>query len=325
MNAPRVDARPQLVTMGETLVSLFNLEPGPLRHANHLDLSIGGAESNVAIGAARLGIPAAWVGRVGDDEFGQLVVNKLRAEGIDVHVHIDAGGPTALMFKSRRTSDLLAVEYYRRGSAGSRLSPADVDVELISSADVFHVSAIASALSDDARDAVRFAISVAKNAGTLVSVDLNYRSALWSPVDAAAEFQFLSGVADILFCTMAEAQIAVHGDDPLDLAQRLAGLGAGQVIVKQGAEGALSWRDGQCSIVKPLQVTAIDDVGAGDAFAAGFLASLIVGGTPDRNLAWAAAMGAWAVSTRGDWEGLPSLGELTESLSRSAATDAVAR
>lgn len=325
MKGTRVEGSPRLVTMGETLVSLSSLQPRPLRHAQQLDLSIGGAESNVAIGAARLGIPTAWIGRVGDDEFGRLIVNKLRGEGLDVRAHVDSGHPTALMFKSRRTSSLLNVEYYRRGSAGSRLSISDVDQELISSAEILHVSAITSALSKEASDAVRCAVSVAQDAGTLVSIDLNYRSALWSAEDAAPEFRFLAGVADVLFCTASEARIAVQGEDPVDLARQLAELGAGHVIVKQGADGAVSWRAGECSVVKPLPVRVVDEVGAGDAFAAGFLASLIAGGDPDRNLAWAAAMGAWAVSTHGDWEGLPTLAELSASLSWSPAMDSVVR
>jgi 2-dehydro-3-deoxygluconokinase len=229
------------------------------------------------------------------------------------------------MLKSRRTSSIQNVDYYRRESAGSHLHTADVDVALISCADVFHVSAITSALSGDARDAVRSAISTAKRAGTQVSIDLNYRSALWSREEAAPEFRFLAEAADILFCTVSEAQIVTQGDDPVTLARQLAEYGAGHVVVKQGSDGAISWRDGKSSVVKPIRVSAFDEVGAGDAFAAGFLASLIAGGDPDRNLAWAAAMGAWAVSTRGDWEGLPTLDELSDSLRHNQTSDSVVR
>ena len=325
MKDTQSDGRSQLVTMGETLASMCSLEPLPLRQASRFDLSIAGAESNVAIGAARLGIRTSWIGRVGDDELGHLIVNKMRGEDLDVRAQFDVEHPTVLMLKSRRTSSIQNVDYYRRESAGSHLSTADIDVALISCADVFHVSAITSALSKDARDAVRSAISTAKRAGTQVSIDLNYRSALWSREEAAPEFRFLAGAADFLFCTVSEAQIVAQGDDPVSLARQLAEYGAGQVVVKQGSDGAISWRDGKSSVVKPIPVSAFDEVGAGDAFAAGFLASLIAGGDPDRNLAWAAAMGAWAVSTRGDWEGLPTLDELFDSLRHNQTSDSVVR
>src|SRR5918994_6689196 len=125
MSGPGPETGP-LLAVGETMALLTAAEVGGLRHASALTLGVAGAESNVAIGARRLGCPAAWVGRVGDDELGELVVSRIRAEGVDVAgVVRDPGAPTSLMFKERRTAELVRVRYYRRNGPGSRLQPAD--------------------------------------------------------------------------------------------------------------------------------------------------------------------------------------------------------
>src|SRR5690242_7327205 len=105
--------------MGETMAMLQAPKIGPLRHATSLGLSIGGAESNLAIGLARLGHRVSWLGRVGADEFGVLICRTLAAEGIDCRAVVDPGAPTGLMIKARRTDAVTHVTYYRSGSAGS--------------------------------------------------------------------------------------------------------------------------------------------------------------------------------------------------------------
>lgn len=322
---PARTARPQLVTIGETLASISNPAATPLRHARHLDLGIGGAESNVAIGAARLGTSTAWVGRVGNDELGRLITRELSAEGVDVRCTIDDVHPTALMLKSHRTSTLMNVSYYRRSSAGSRLCKDDIDPTLITNAAVLHVSAITPALSPGAREAVHFAISTAKEAGVIVSIDLNYRAALWSTEEAAGEFQYLASVSDVLFATVEEAGIAVEASNPEKAAERLSELGAGHVLIKQGAQGALSLQAQTFTAAPAFPVDAIDNIGAGDAFAAGYLAAMIRGGSLNENLSWASALGAWAVSTAGDWEGLPTLDELKAFLNAAPHGETVSR
>ena len=124
-----------LLAVGETMALLTTAEVGRLRHASSLTLGVAGAESNVAIGARRLGCPAAWVGRVGDDELGELVVSRIRAEGVDVGgVVRDPGAPTSLMLKERRTATMVRVVYYRRGGPGSRLEPGDLDPAQVAAA-----------------------------------------------------------------------------------------------------------------------------------------------------------------------------------------------
>ncbi len=301
---------PEVVTLGETMALLAAPGIGLLRHAASLDLSVGGAESNLAVGLSRLGHPVAWIGRVGADEFGALVRRTLAAEGVDGRVVVDDVAPTGLMVKSRRTRDVTQVSYYRSGSAGSRLAPDDIDPALVAGARVVHLTGITPALSPSARAAVRFALATARQAGVPVSLALNYRRALWSPEAAAAELGELVALSDIVFASEAEAGMLVRGSAAEELAAGLAALGPGQVLVTRGAAGAVAAVDGAVLVAPAHPVAAVDPVGAGDAFAAGYLSGLLDGEPPVVRLHRATLAGAFAVTVPGDWEGLPSRADL---------------
>jgi len=300
-----------LLTLGETMVLLASPTIGPLRHARSLDVGIGGSESNLAIGLVRLGRSATWLGRLGDDEFGHLIRATLAGEGVDVsHVVMDPAAPTGLMLKARRTAMVTAVSYYRAGSAGSRLCPGDVAPDLVRAARMLHVSAITPALSATAREAVHAAVDEAHACGVPVSLDLNYRRALWPPDEAGTVMRRLAARAAIVFAAEDEARLLVDGDSPVALARAIAALGPREVVVKRGEQGAVGVVDGQAYDAPLHRVAVVDPVGAGDAFAAGYLSALLAGGdVPDR-LATGAATGAFAVTVAGDWEGLPRPHEL---------------
>ncbi|TDB78433.1 sugar kinase [Actinomadura sp. KC216] len=307
-----------LVTFGETMARLENPVVGPMRHARTLDLGVGGAESNTAIGLCRLGGTAAWFGRVGDDEFGRLITNVLAGEGVQLgHTVVDRSAPTALLFKERRSGTLTRVQYYRTGSAGSRLSPSDVPHDLIRSARVLHVTGITAAISATARQALDDAVETARDAGVPVSLDLNYRQALWTPAEAGECLRNLAKRADLVFATEQEARLVVpadespaDGDDLAGLAGSLAALGPRDVLIKRGAAGVVALCEGRLHVQPAHTVPVIDPVGAGDAFAAGYLAEFVRGRPVGERLETATAAGAYAVAARGDWEGLPSRAEL---------------
>jgi 2-dehydro-3-deoxygluconokinase len=300
-----------LLAVGETMALLTAAEIGRLRHVSSLTLGVAGAESNVAIGARRLGCPAAWVGRVGADELGELVVSRIRAEGVDVGgVVRDPGAPTSLMLKERRTAGMVRVLYYRRNGPGSRLLPSDLDPAQVAAAGILHVTGITPALSDSALATVDRAVTLAREAGVPVSFDVNYRSALWPPDRAAAVCRGLAARADVVFAGDDEAGMLGLTGDPAALARGLADLGAGHAVVKLGPRGAVAAVDGQVHAVEPVPVQAVDPVGAGDAFVAGYLAETLAGRPVPERLATAAACGAFAVTVPGDWEGLPSRDEL---------------
>lgn len=176
-----------LVTLGELLGQVAAEREGPLRPGAPATLSVCGAEATVAIGVRRLGPPAAYIGRSGDDVFGRMGREVLDGEGIDVaHLSLDPSAPTGLLLRTRRTADRSVVEYLRAGSAGSRLGPEDVDPELIAAADLVHVTGITPALSDTAAAAVDRACDLARRSGVAISLDVNHRTQLWSGRSARA-------------------------------------------------------------------------------------------------------------------------------------------
>ena len=312
----------RVVTLGETMGLARSTEIGSLAHAPTMKLGIGGAESNVAIALSRLGVSTSWIGRVGTDSLGDLIARELTAERLDVHAIRDPGAPTGLMLKEHRTAASTKVWYYRAGSAGSRLRPDDIAPGLIASSSLLHVTGITAAISATAREAVHAVIAIARAAGVRVSLDLNYRSALWGREEAAAEFESLIGLADIVFGGDDELAIVV-GDagGPEELARRIAELGAGHVIVKLGADGCAALVDGKFVRRAAVPVVPVDTVGAGDAFVAGYLAECLSGVPLEGRLATAVTAGAFACLVPGDWEGMPRRSEL----GMLAASDPVTR
>ncbi|HEY9357785.1 MAG TPA: sugar kinase [Arthrobacter sp.] len=305
-----MNAAPYVLTFGETMALMRADQVGPLAHASTLSLGIGGSESNVAIGLQRLGVQAVWCGRVGADSLGNLVEREIRAEGVDVRAAVDPSAPTGLMIKERRTPATQRVSYYRSGSAGSRITPEDIDGQLISGAQLLHVSGITPALSPQAASTLRYAVDAARAAGVPVSFDLNFRGNLWSAEGARSVYRDIIPLADIVFAGDDEAAIAVGAGDAEELARRIAALGPSQAVIKLGADGALALIDGTVFRQAAVTVDAVDTVGAGDAFVAGYLAELVSGQGPRDRLQTAAATGAFACLVPGDWEGFPRRHEL---------------
>ena len=298
-----------VVTLGETM-ALFRPEAiGSLAQVGEFQLGVGGAESNVAIGVARLGGSATWIGRVGRDSLGERVLRELRAEGVTTVGITDPAARTGLMVKERRTASTTSVAYYRSGSAGSRLDPADLDLDLIRAADVLHVTGITLALSPSAAAAVTLAVDTAVGAGVPVSFDVNHRASLWG-ADASPAYRAVAERATIVFAGDEEAAMLAPGTTPAELARAIADLGPAQVVVKLGADGCHALIDGDTHVVPAVPVHPVDTVGAGDAFVAGYLAELVRGLPAADRLATAVRTGAFACLGPGDWESFPRRHEL---------------
>lgn len=300
-----------MLTFGEALISLRSA--GPLAAGGALTMHLAGAETNVAIGLARLGHRVAWAGRVSGDELGEFVLRGLRAEGVGTgHVTVDGEHPAGLMFLERRTADVTRVRYHRAGSAGSLLCVDDLRPALAAGARVLHLTGITPALSEPARQATLWAARTASAAGTTVCLDVNYRARLWSREAARAALTPLADHADVVVASADELDLLsdpTHGER--EAAGALLRRGVGTVLVKLGAAGARAHtRDGVCH-AGAANVTAVDTVGAGDAFTAGYLSGVLDGLDLAASLRRAVTLGAFAVSTVGDWEGLPRREELS--------------
>jgi 2-dehydro-3-deoxygluconokinase len=245
----RAHDAPRVVTVGETMALLHSEGIGSLAHARGMTVGIGGAESNLAIGLRRLGVPVAWVSRVGADELGTRVLRELRAEQVDVRARIDPERPTGLMLKSHPSGGATTVRYYRSGSAASALSAQelaeDVPDDLLADAEILHLTGITPLLSPQARDAAVALLERARAAGTLISFDVNLRSALAPREVAAPLLGRIAAAADIVFGGTEELELVAEalgsagkgaGED--SLLRVLHAHGIPEVVEKRGADGA---------------------------------------------------------------------------------------
>lgn len=302
-------------SIGEVMVQLNALSPGPLRYVKYFEVHVAGSESNIMIGLVKLGHKTGIVTRVGNDEFGKLILNFLRGEGVDVsRVKVDESAPTGIYFIQRHypVPGKSTVFYYRHGSAASRLSPNDVDDDYIANSRAVVLTGITPALSDSCREALNKAYEVARANNVDVIFDTNIRMKLWRNESRARESlaKFLS--SNIVFTNIEDLGILFPGDSVSSAASKIIGKGSNLVVVKLGEEGAVAY-DSKLNTyrVEAFKVPLIEDViGAGDAFNAAFIASLYRGMSIDQALLYANAAGALVVTVRGDVEAQPSWQEL---------------
>jgi 2-dehydro-3-deoxygluconokinase len=300
----------EAVTFGEAMVLLL-AEPGtPLRSATSFRRSVAGAESNVAVGLARLGHRVGWFGRVGADLFGEVVLAALRAEDVDVsRAIVDEEAPTGLLLRDCHPERPIEVIYHRRDSAGSRLSPPDVDSAWLAGTRLLHVTGITCVLSTSAHEAVLAAVQAAKSAGGAVSFDPNVRRKLIAPEQAVRRMRPVVEMADVVLAGADEAALLTGTSDRLRAAEWFHKHGTSTVILKEGASGA--WGSDQEAVhSEPARkVTVRDPVGAGDAFAAGFLSGWLRGMPLAAAMGEAAMVAAAVVQVPTDIDGLPTAAE----------------
>ncbi len=259
-----------IVAVGETMVMLKPEPPGLPHCGTSYRPAVAGAESNVACFAAQLGVRSAWVSRLGDDGFGTMILDELVGYGVDVEcVERDADRPTAVAFKDISTA--ATVTYFRRDSAASAMDGATTAAAVRSLAPrIVHLTGITAALSPSCAALASELVERRSRPG-IVSLDVNWRPALWRHTDPAALLP-LARAADVEFVGEDEAAAAwgVDGTDATrDLLPDVATL-----VVKHGERGATAFAgEGQC-FVPSLSVSVVDPIGAGDALAAGFLTGL---------------------------------------------------
>jgi 2-dehydro-3-deoxygluconokinase len=289
-----------VLTVGETMALLDPLEDGELRIGMPLTLRFAGAESNFAVGLARLGIDVAWVSRLGRDEFGDMIEAGLAAEGVDLRWVRRDDAPTGLFLKWR-SGGRGGVVYRRAGSAASRLAPGDVPDEALEGVRLVHLTGITMAISESARELVLDVARRAKARGAIVLFDPNFRPALPdTPEAAAARQRAVLPFVDWYLCGEGEAELLwPDGEIPVPSVRRV------------GARGAIV--DG-VEVPPPRTATVVDEVGAGDAFAAGFAYGLLQGWAPAECARAGNVIAAGALAGTGDWETLPRLADVRADL-----------
>ncbi|MFC9694181.1 sugar kinase [Kribbella sp. NPDC056951] len=295
-----------LLTIGETMVSLRT--PRAMRLGGDAHLSIAGSETNVAIGVARLGHTATWLGAVGNDEPGRLIQRTLRAEGVDTGwIRFSDTDFTGFIAFDQPSHDITRVSYHRRGSAGSTLTASECITALEGvQPRLLHVTGITPALSETTRAATLAVVQAAAAAGVQVSLDVNYRARLWSRAEAEALRELLPHIHTV-FASDDELDILTSAEDPIaDLLST-----ATEVVVTAGGKGAWSHTASGTLHSSALPVTVVDSIGAGDAFVSGYLSATLDNLAPEDRLTRATTSGAFCVTALGDWESLPTRQDLT--------------
>jgi len=306
-----------VVTLGEVLIQMNAASNGPLRHVAFFEKHAAGAEANFAIGMTRLGFKAGIITRVRDDEFGKYIISLLRGEGVDVSkIRTENDAPNGVYFIQRNfpIPGKSSVLYYRKGSAASKMSINDVDADYIKNAKLLHLTGITPALSSSCKEACFEALRIASEAGVTVSVDTNIRLSLWSKQEARTTLLPMIKKANIVLTEPQDAEILFGTRNLDDVAQKVLRIGPETVVIKLGDEGATAYKKGRSARKPAFKVPIEDVIGAGDAFAAGFISSLLHGLDLEGALEVGNAAGALVVTVRGDFENMPSTDDVKKFL-----------
>lgn len=316
-----------LVTFGEAMVRLTPPAFRRLEQAHSLDVHVGGAELNVAVGAARLGVASRWISRLPENPLGRLIAGRAREQGVDVSsVEWASDGRAGLYFAelgaAPRASSVL---YDRAGSAMSAVTPGSFDwPRIFGGARWFHVSGITPALSESAAAVTAEALGAAKAAGLTVSYDLNYRSKLWSADRARAIQEPLMRFVDVLITTEEDTRVVfgapgghrANGYASVDaqsfepVARSLQDRFGFAAVAITLRENPGVWRntwsafvvaDGKRHDAARYEVEVVDRIGAGDAFSAGFIVGALVAGGWEAAVRYGAALSALKHSIPGDF------------------------
>ncbi len=294
-------ARLDIVSLGEPLYEFSQL---PGESGRYLQ-GFGGDTMNCAIAAARQGAKAGYVTRLGDDEFGRQFLQLWRAEGLDISgVGIDPQAHTGIYFISHG-ADGHVFSYLRKGSAASRMRPADLPLELIRDAKFFHASGISQAISDTACDTVFAAMEAARGGGVRIAYDSNLRLRLWPLVRARAVIRATIALADYFLLSMEDAEALCGERDADAILDWCHEAGAKVVALKLGAAGVVGSDSKRREKVAGHAVNCVDATGAGDCFAGALLARMATGDDFWEGLRYANAAAALATTGFGAVAPLP--------------------
>jgi 2-dehydro-3-deoxygluconokinase/dehydrogluconokinase len=311
---------PDILAFGEAMTMFVAETQGELAEVETFQRRIAGADTNVAIGLARLGFNVAWLSRVGDDSFGRYIRRTLEGEGLDCrHLLDDADHATGLVFKERaRGGADPRVEYFRRNSAASRLSPKDADKVDFTAVRHLHATGIPPAVSASCRELSWHMLEKARAAGASISFDPNLRPGLWaSEAEMCDTLNTMAAYADWVLPGLAEGRRLTGLDLPQDIAGFYLDRGARGVIIKLGPEGSyyrghLGGSEESFTLPGFPVAKVVDTVGAGDGFAVGVISAMLDGLSPQAAVRRGNLIGAEAVQVVGDMEGLPHRARLDE-------------
>lgn len=299
-----------VLTIGETMILLEPVEDGSLKYVSNFKKKYGGAESNVAIGLARLGSKVGWISGIHDDPLGDFLISSIRGEGIDTsRIVYKENTENAMYIKERTRPGVNYVYYYRNGCATSELTFEDLDLAYLKQTKIIHLTGILPLLSDNCLQLVRQVMTFAKENNVLVSFDPNIRHKLMiKRPDAKEALLELCLQADILLPGLDEAKLLTGLDDIQEIMHYFQKQGVKYIVIKDGEKGAYYLNeDGSVDKVESYKVENVaDPIGAGDGFAAGVLNALLNGQSLQQAVQQGSLIGSFVVQVKGDIEGLPT-------------------
>jgi 2-dehydro-3-deoxygluconokinase len=267
---------PQVLALGEAMIEFNQSTAGEPTYLQ----GFGGDVSNFLIAASRQGASAGFVSAVGNDQFGQLLLDLWRTERVDTStVRIDNNAPTGVYFVSHGANGH-RFDYLRAGSAASRYAASDLPLEVIAAAKVVHLSGISLAIGVSACDAAFAAIDHARSHGVKVSFDTNLRLKLWPLARARAVMLEAIRATDICLPSWDDVTDLTGLTDKDAIVDFLLGLGPKVVALKLGKEGAYIATPDERRVVPGRVVQAVDATGAGDCFGGAFIARIVAGDEP---------------------------------------------
>ncbi|OIW01107.1 hypothetical protein TanjilG_25215 [Lupinus angustifolius] len=309
---------PVVVCFGEMMVNLVpTVEGVSLGDALAYEKSPAGATANVAVGISRLGCSAAFIGKVGKDEFGYMLSDILKQNGVDNSgLLFDENARTGLVFYQIKSDGEHEFMFYRNPSADMLLRPAEIDMKLIKKAAVFHYGSV-SLIKEPCKSAHLAAMNVAKMCGSVLSYAPNIALPLWPSPEAAREtIMGIWNYADIIKVSEEEVRFLTQGDDPYDdkvIMKKLYHCNLKLLLVTEGAQGCRFYTKDFKGKVSGFEVEAVDTTGAGDSFTSGFLSIVAAHKQIYKDerrlreaLDFANACGAVTVTGRGAIPSLPS-------------------
>jgi fructokinase len=311
-----------IVCLGELLVDFFPLDIGkPLLEVSSFRPVPGGAPANVAVAAAHLGRKSAFIGKVGNDEFGHWLENALRQEGVETScLRFDTEVRTTINFISQPDVNTYTCLFYRNPGADTCLQPEELDRQILSQTRAFHFGLL-SLTDEPSRSATREAIHIAREAGSLISFDVNYRPTLWNSPEKARETALVfAREVDLLKVNEVELRL-LTGSDQLSSAVQLVNQGPELCLVTLGPQGCYAQTAQVGKLIPAYVVDTVDATGCGDAFIAGILSKLVSlsdwrvavhSSLLEEIVRYANAVGALTALTQGVIPALPTADQVCE-------------
>lgn len=300
-----------VLTLGDALITMNPVTKGPMRYVTHFERKAGGAELNFAIGVARLGLESKWISRLGEDEFGKVIYNFARGEGVDVSdVQFVKEYPTSLNFKEIKEDGSGRTFYYRSNSPTNTFVMEDITDDLFTSIDIVHLTGVFLSLDKKNLALVMKVIEKAKENNITISFDPNIRLKLWTIDDARETFKEIFPHVDILLTGLDELELFLEEDSEDSFTKFANDYNIKDLIIKDGENGSKLYRDGVWTKADAFNVDVVDTVGAGDGFAAGYIYGYLHKYSPEELLRIANGVGALVTTVSGDNEGLPYIDEV---------------